>query len=68
MAQSSSGPNTTPRYEVVQMISAKSIAARIEDLARAFNQLRQTAITEELLDVVSGFEALGGAADTIAER
>jgi hypoxanthine phosphoribosyltransferase len=34
MAQSTSGPNTTPSYEVVQMISAKSIAARIEDLAR----------------------------------
>jgi hypoxanthine phosphoribosyltransferase len=34
MAQSATGPATTPDYEVIQMISAKTIAARIEDLAR----------------------------------
>jgi hypoxanthine phosphoribosyltransferase len=34
MAQPSGKPGTQPDYEVVQMISAKSIAARIEDLAR----------------------------------
>ncbi|MFW5642043.1 MAG: hypoxanthine phosphoribosyltransferase [Roseicyclus sp.] len=34
MAQPKTTPGATPRYEVVQMISAKSIAARIEELAR----------------------------------
>jgi len=34
MAQSLPEPAATPRYEVIQMISAKSIAARIEALAR----------------------------------
>jgi F-type H+-transporting ATPase subunit gamma len=36
----------------------KNIEERLEDLQRDFNQLRQSAITEELLDVVTGFEAL----------
>ena len=36
----------------------KSIEQRLDDLRSSFNQLRQSAITEELLDVVSGFEAL----------
>jgi len=36
----------------------KNIEERLEDLNRSFNQLRQSAITEELLDVVTGFEAL----------
>ena len=34
MAQSTSEPGALPDYEVIQMISAKSIAARIESLAR----------------------------------
>jgi hypoxanthine phosphoribosyltransferase len=34
MAQSTMQAGSNPGYEVVQMISAKSIAARIEDLAR----------------------------------
>jgi hypoxanthine phosphoribosyltransferase len=34
MAQSQSQPGAEPGYEVIQMISAKTIAARIESLAR----------------------------------
>lgn len=36
----------------------KNIEERLDELRGAFNQLRQSAITEELLDVVTGFEAL----------
>lgn len=36
----------------------QNIEERLDELRRAFNQHRQTAITEELLDVVTGFEAL----------
>jgi F-type H+-transporting ATPase subunit gamma len=36
----------------------KNINDQIDDLRRLFNHIRQTAITEELLDVVTGFEAL----------
>lgn len=36
----------------------KNIEERLEDLRSAFNQRRQSEITEELLDVVTGFEAL----------
>lgn len=39
-------------------VAEKSIEQRLDDLRNAFNQRRQSAITEELLDVVSGFEAL----------
>ena len=41
-------------------VAEKSIQQRLEDLKSAFNQIRQAAITEELLDVVGGFEALSG--------
>lgn len=36
----------------------KNIEERLDELRGSFNQLRQSAITEELLDVVTGFEAL----------
>ena len=36
----------------------KNIEERLEELSRDFNTLRQSSITEELLDVVTGFEAL----------
>lgn len=36
----------------------KNIEERLEDLQGQYNQLRQSAITEELIDVVTGFEAL----------
>lgn len=39
----------------------KNIEERLEELRSSFNQLRQSAITEELLDVVTGFEALSKA-------
>ncbi len=35
-----------------------NIEERIDDLQGAWNRLRQSAITEELLDVITGFEAL----------
>lgn len=39
-------------------LAEKNIEERLEELTTQFSQLRQTAITEELLDVVTGFEAL----------
>lgn len=36
----------------------KNIEERLDELRGSFNQFRQSAITEELLDVVTGFEAL----------
>jgi F-type H+-transporting ATPase subunit gamma len=36
----------------------KNIEELMEDLESQYNQLRQMSITEELLDIVSGFEAL----------
>jgi F-type H+-transporting ATPase subunit gamma len=39
----------------------KNIGERLEELYLHFHQQRQMVITEELLDIVSGFEALGGA-------
>ena len=38
----------------------KNIDELVEDLNRTFHRLRQSSIDEELFDVVSGFEALGG--------
>ncbi len=38
----------------------KNIDELLEDLKRTFHRLRQSAIDEELFDVVSGFEALTG--------
>ena len=35
-----------------------NIEELMEDLESQYNQLRQMSITEELLDIVSGFEAL----------
>lgn len=39
----------------------KNIEERLEELFLQFHRQRQMTITEELLDIVSGFEALGGA-------
>lgn len=39
----------------------KNINDLLDALNAEFNQLRQTSIDEELFDVISGFEALGGA-------
>lgn len=38
----------------------RNIDELLEDLNRTFHQLRQSGIDEELFDVISGFEALGG--------
>lgn len=55
-AESLSSENAS-RIAAMQ-VAEKSIDQRLDDLRTAFNQIRQTAITEELLDIVSGFEAL----------
>ncbi|MEL6137547.1 MAG: F0F1 ATP synthase subunit gamma [Cyanobacteria bacterium J06628_6] len=39
-------------------VAEKNIEARLNELSTAFQQQRQETITEELLDIVSGFEAL----------
>jgi F-type H+-transporting ATPase subunit gamma len=39
-------------------IAEKNIAERLDELNSEYQQQRQTAITNELLDIVSGFEAL----------
>ena len=41
-------------------VAEKNISERLDELQAAFHQQRQSAITEELLDVISGFEALTG--------
>jgi F-type H+-transporting ATPase subunit gamma len=38
----------------------RNIEERLGELNRQYHQQRQTAITSELLDIVSGFEALRG--------
>lgn len=47
------------RLASMQM-AEKNIAERLESLHRLYQQQRQTAITSELLDIVSGFEVLEG--------
>ncbi len=37
-----------------------NIEERLKELRLHYNQLRQSTITEELLDIVAGFEALTG--------
>ena len=46
----------------------KNIEERLEELFIQFHRQRQMIITEELLDIVSGFEALGGTRDVVARR
>ena len=56
MAESLAGENAS---RIASMQAAeKNIQERLAELSTAYNQRRQTAITEELLDVVTGFEAL----------
>ncbi len=38
----------------------KNLDERLEEITTAYRRVRQSAITTELLDIVSGFEALGG--------
>jgi len=55
-AESLAGENAS---RIASMQAAeRNIKERLLNLQAEFNQRRQTAITEELLDVVSGFEAL----------
>ncbi|MEM7595783.1 MAG: F0F1 ATP synthase subunit gamma, partial [Cyanobacteria bacterium P01_A01_bin.83] len=48
---------STSRLAAMQM-AEKNISERLSELNMQFNQQRQTTITEELLDIVAGFEAL----------
>ncbi len=43
----------------------KNIEERLEELFTQFHRQRQMTITEEIIDIVSGFEALGGAEETV---
>ncbi len=55
-AESLAGENAS---RIASMQSAeRNIEERLAELRAGYNQLRQTSITEELLDVVTGFEAL----------
>lgn len=55
-AESLKSENTS-RLAAMQM-AEKNITERLGELNMQFNQQRQTTITEELLDIVAGFEAL----------
>ncbi len=55
-AESLKSENTS-RLTAMQM-AEKNIAERLTELTMDLNHQRQTTITEELLDIVSGFEAL----------
>ena len=55
-AESLKSENTS-RLAAMQM-AEKNIAERLSELNMEFNHQRQTIITEELLDIVAGFEAL----------
>lgn len=46
----------------------RNIAERLDELQAQFHQQRQMAITEELLDIVAGFEALAGEQTSAPER
>ena len=37
----------------------RNVEERLDDLTARYHRQRQTAITEELLDVIAGFEMLG---------
>lgn len=41
-------------------VAEQNIQERLDELRREFHSLRQNAITDELLDVVSGFEVIAG--------
>jgi F-type H+-transporting ATPase subunit gamma len=51
----------TARMQSMQAAES-NIEDRLEDLRNSFRQTRQTSITSELLDIVSGFEAIEGSA------
>ena len=55
-AESLKSENTS-RLTAMQM-AEKNISERLVELNLEFNQQRQTTVTEELLDIVAGFEAL----------
>jgi len=52
----------TARMQSMQA-AEQNIEERLEELRASFRQTRQTSITSELLDIVSGFEAIGGSDD-----
>ena len=46
----------------------KNIEERLEELFIQFHRQRQMTITEELLDIVSGFEAMGGSREAVSKH
>ena len=40
--------------------ASKNIERRLHELRQEFNETRQAAITEEILEIATGFEALNG--------
>lgn len=57
-AESLAGEHTTRLMSM--QVAEKNIQQRLESLTASYRQQRQSQITEELLDVVSGFEVLQG--------
>ena len=45
---------------VAMQVAEKNIADRLGELRMSYHQQRQSLITEELMDIISGFEALSG--------
>jgi F-type H+-transporting ATPase subunit gamma len=45
---------------LAMQLAERNIDQRIEELTRTYHQLRQEKITAELLEIVSGFEAVHG--------
>lgn len=56
LAESLAAENAT-RLAAMQ-VAEKNIAERLDELRAAYHRQRQSAITEELMDVIAGFEAL----------
>ncbi len=52
----------TSRLAAMQA-AEKNIAERLDELRTAFQQQRQAVITEELLDIISGFKSIRGSED-----
>jgi F-type H+-transporting ATPase subunit gamma len=44
----------------------RNIAEQLDELTSTYHQRRQMSVTEELLDIVSGFEALGGGDENVS--
>ena len=57
----------TSRQSLAMQRAEKNIEELQANLKARYHTLRQTVITEELFDIISGFEALGGAQGPMAK-